>query len=300
MISCLACSSTGMAWAKAARSFTVGDVDTALVRIAAVLDPISEEAQVWSGLLKTAAGMDNVAVSVYLEPDVQNTELNLKRFYRSSIPLGLTFDVDGQEADSGVTFTDLPSDPIYTLALDTPPAWIASPIESPYDLDNLQLSAVNSPVHVTFQLKQLLIEGHARERTNSPPRGLQLQLTRNGVEVSDTLVMANVGYLQFKVTPGVYDLAIRPGRGRDVFELESTGTAGWDSLPVNQTGTEVTLMSLEGVTILPRFARQAGMDTEDVLQEPAVSTTLNAAGAVWSRYVVQLSCHVGSATDRPG
>ena len=60
------------------RSFHVGDLDTAIVRVAAVIDPISEEAQVWSSLLKTASGMDNVAVSVYLEPDTQNTEVCFK------------------------------------------------------------------------------------------------------------------------------------------------------------------------------------------------------------------------------
>jgi UDP-glucose:glycoprotein glucosyltransferase len=191
---------------------------------------------------------------------------------------------DGREqAHTGVTFNDLPSDPIYTLGLDTPPAWIVSPLSSPYDLDNLQLSAVTSPIHVTFQIKQLLIEGHARELlNNSPPRGLQLQLTRNGVAVSDTLVMANLGYLQFKVTPGVYDLSVRPGRGSEVFELESTGTSGWYSEKVGKTGTEVTLDSFEGMTVLPRFIRRAGMEMEDVLAETPAANA-GQVGAVWSR-----------------
>lgn len=186
-----------------------------------------------------------------------------------------------EQAETGVTFTNLPSDPIYTLGLDTPPAWIVSPLSSPYDLDNLQLSTVSSPIHVSFQLKQLLIEGHARELSNAPPRGLQLQLTRNGIEVSDTLVMANLGYMQFKVTPGVYDLSIRPGRGSEVYELESTGTTGWYSEKVNVTGTEVTLASFEGVTVLPRFTRRKGMEMADVLSEAPVTT--GQVGAVWSR-----------------
>lgn len=57
------------------RSFTTGDLDTAIIRIVAVLDPISEEAQVWSSLLNMAAKMENIAVSVYLEPDTQKTEV---------------------------------------------------------------------------------------------------------------------------------------------------------------------------------------------------------------------------------
>jgi UDP-glucose:glycoprotein glucosyltransferase len=92
------------------RSFTVGDSDTAILHIAATLDPVSEEAQRWSDLLAMFAKMENVAITVYLDPDVQPTEvsrwsaatsdtddmqLKLKRFYRSVMPSKLSFDVDG-------------------------------------------------------------------------------------------------------------------------------------------------------------------------------------------------------------
>jgi UDP-glucose:glycoprotein glucosyltransferase len=181
-------------------------------------------------------------------------------------------------------FTDLPLTPIYTLGLDTPPAWIVSPKTSPFDLDNLVLSNIYDPIHVLFTLKQLLIEGHAREANNAPPRGLQLQLTKNGLEVaSDTLVMANLGYLQFKVTPGVYHLSIRPGRGQQVYSLESIGNDGWNSPDVNVTGTTVSLTSFEGTAILPRFARRPGMERADVLAEEEVKQPSSVVDAVVSR-----------------
>ena len=170
--------------------------------------------------------------------------------------------------------------------MDTPPAWIVSPIQSPYDLDNLVLGNIHEPVQVLFILKRLLIEGHAREGNNSPPRGLQLQLTTNGLQVaSDTQVMANLGYLQFKATPGVYQLAIRPGRGTEVYELESVGNDGWASLNVNETGTAVTLTSFEGVTILPRFKRKTGMENANVLIEEHAATTSTFAASLFSRLV---------------
>ena len=34
------------------RSFSLGDPETAILHVAAVLDPVSEQAQRWSGLLK--------------------------------------------------------------------------------------------------------------------------------------------------------------------------------------------------------------------------------------------------------
>lgn len=171
--------------------------------------------------------------------------------------------------------------------MDTPSTWIVSPRSSPYDLDNLVLGHIHDPANVSFSLKQLLIEGHAREANNAPPRGLQLQLTRNGLEVaSDTQVMANLGYFQFKATPGFYQLAIRPGRGVEVYELESVGSEGWASPDVNETGTTVTLDSFEGKTILPRFGRKQGMEMANVLLEEDVNTTPSFAVSILSRSVI--------------
>ncbi|EIW69539.1 hypothetical protein TREMEDRAFT_44060 [Tremella mesenterica DSM 1558] len=264
-------------------SFSVGRKDTALVHVAAVVDPISEAAQRFAPILKMLSQMDHVAVSVYLEPDLTSTDLKLKRFYRSSLSPYPLFDVDGKSIAPGLTFTDLPTSPIYTLGLDLPPSFIVSPKTSPVDLDNILLSTLHDPTTVQFELKQLVIEGHARETTNTPPRGLQLQLIANEKEVSDTLVMINVGYLQFKVTPGVYDLDIRPGRGQEVYELESVGNEGWDSKSVNETGRRVTVTSFEGMTILPRFVRKKGMEQADVLQESEIVQPDSMGKAVFSR-----------------
>nr|XP_019013386.1 UDP-glucose:glycoprotein glucosyltransferase [Kwoniella pini CBS 10737]OCF52167.1 UDP-glucose:glycoprotein glucosyltransferase [Kwoniella pini CBS 10737] len=276
-------------------SFKHGDAEKAILDVAVVVDPISENAQKWSTVLHTLSEMENVALSVYLGPQPQMTEVKLKRFYRSSLPSKPSFDVDGNVIAPGVTFLDLPSTPIYTLGLDAPPSWIVSPKTSPYDLDNLVFTNVHSPIHISFSLKQLLIEGHARESSNAPPRGVQLQLTKNGLEVaSDTSVMANLGYFQFKAIPGVYDLSIRPGRGREVYELESVGSDGWDSASVNITGSGVVLDSFEGNTILPRFVRREGMERADVLEEEQRKSDESFAGAS----MVGLSTEVLSTKPR--
>ena len=214
-------------------------------------------------------------------------KMKLKRFYRFALASQPAFDVEGyihpgslreialidirNQISPGVTFSDLPSTPIFTLGMDTPPSWIVSPRTSPYDLDNLVLGNIHDGAHVLFSLNQLLIEGHAREANNVPPRGLQLQLTMNGLGVaSDTQVMANLGYLQFKATPGVY-------------QLESVGDKGWSSQSVNETGPAVTLDSFEGKTILPRFERRSGMETANVLIEEEMATTMSLTGSILSR-----------------
>jgi UDP-glucose:glycoprotein glucosyltransferase len=96
--------------------------------------------------------------------------------------------------------------------------------------------------------------------------------------------MANLGYFQFKATPGVYQLAIRPGRGTEVFDMKSVGAEGWDSPGVEVTGYGVSLTSFEGVTILPRFERREGMERENVLVDaPPAALSASFAGSVVSR-----------------
>lgn len=172
-------------------------------------------------------------------------------------------------------FRNLPVDPIYTLGLDEPPSWLVRPREARYDLDNIQLGVLSGEeqqrgVEVTYELDYLIVGGHAREEgTNSPPRGVQLQLTAgNGKSIDDTLVVENLGYLQFKTTPGIFRLEIREGHSREVFKLESAGNEGWRSPTVEDVGSGVTVASFEGVTLYPRLSRLPGKEHVDVLEVP--------------------------------
>lgn len=183
------------------------------------------------------------------------------------------------EHQSQAVFDGLPVDPIYTLGMDVPPAWFVRPREAMYDLDNIQLGALSPEDHIQgmqaiFDLDFLVVEGHARDpRSNGPPRGVQLQLTNgNDTSVDDTQIVATLGYFQFKTKPGVFQLEIREGRGRDIYRLESVGNEGWDSLTVEEAGNEITLTSFEGLTLYPRLTRKPGMEAEDVLAEVEVTT----------------------------
>ncbi|KAL1411228.1 killer toxin resistant protein [Vanrija albida] len=264
-------------------SFAVGDPKTALLRAAVIIDPISEQAQKWSALLELLSDIEHVAINVYFDPNIAAKEVKVKRFYRSSLRSKLSFDVDGNEAAPLVTFEDMPPKPIYTLAMDVPGSWIVRPKESFLDLDNLLLGNLQEPTHVLFDLQQLVIDGHAREASNTPPRGLQLQLLDGDKIASDTQVMANLGYFQFKATPGVYQLAIRPGRGEEVFELTSAGADGWDSPTVNVSGIDIPLASFDGVTLYPRFTRRPGMEKADVLASKETSLASGFVDSVFGR-----------------
>lgn len=176
-----------------------------------------------------------------------------------------------------MTFNGLPVEPIYTLGMDVPPSWLVRPREALFDLDNIQLGKLSPEdqsqgVQALFALDYLVVEGHARElKTVNPPRGVQLQLTsaKDGSIVDDTQVVANLGYLQFKARPGTFRLEIREGRGREIYELGSVGSEGWNSRSVDEAGDELTVMSFDGLTLYPRLARKPGAETLDVLDVQA-------------------------------
>ncbi|KAF9027018.1 hypothetical protein BDZ89DRAFT_1102004 [Hymenopellis radicata] len=249
--------------------FHFGDNTTALYQISAVIDPVSETAQRWSSLLKWISTIPDTYVEVRLNPGAAS-EIQLKRFFRYNLRPTLLFDENGDEIPAEASFEDLPVEPIYTLAMEVPSSWLVRPRVSSYDLDNIQLGQVSSEdasVDAIFELDYIVVEGHARDSaTNAPPRGLQIHLLNpDNTTLDDTLVVANLGYFQFKTTPGVFRLDIREGQGRDIFTVESVGNEGWNSPTVEAVGNDITVTSFEGLTIYPRFKRVPGMEGADVL-----------------------------------
>ncbi|OBZ72146.1 UDP-glucose:glycoprotein glucosyltransferase, partial [Grifola frondosa] len=274
--------------------FTFGDNATAFYHFGVLLDPLSEFAQRWSSLMEWLLNIPGVFVELHVNPP-RYREVPLKRFYRYNLLPKLSFDEQGEEVRAKTEFTGLPTEPIYTLAMDVPSSWLVRPRESFYDLDNIQLGTLSSQdreqgVRAVFDLDYLVIEGHARDNfTGNPPRGVQLQLVMsNGTPIADTQVVANLGYLQFRTKPGVFQLEIRPGRGRDIFEMESVGNEGWDSATVDDVGNEITLTSFEGLTLYPRLAKLPGMKGADVLADDSnVNDDSNGLlGDIMSRFVL--------------
>ncbi|KAH8101097.1 glycosyltransferase family 24 protein, partial [Cristinia sonorae] len=292
--------------------YEFGKNETALLHFGFVLDPLSETAQKWSSIIEWLLNDPSVFVELHINP-ARYRDLPLKRFYRYNLPGELTFDEHGSEVQSLAIFSELPIEPIYTLAMDVPQSWLVRPREAQYDLDNIQLGVVPAKeraqgVQATFNLDYLVIEGHAREpATMAPPRGLQLQLVTSGtqkdnatsVAIADTQVVANLGYLQFRVKPGVFKLEIRPGRGRDIFIIESVGNEGWESPDVDAVGDEVTLTNFEGLTLYPRFKRVRGMELVDVLavEEKSAEESKGFLGDVLSGFSSMFSSKPTPTTD---
>ena len=247
-----------------------------IVKIVAAIDPASEVAQSWTSILKTLSELDGIEVKIFLNPNEMLKELPVKRFYRNVISSAPSFHANGSLAAPQASFSAVPENVLFNLGMAVPPAWLVSPEESRYDLDNIKLSSVpaGQNVDALYDLDHILIEGHSRDaRKGSPPRGVQLLLgTEQHRHFTDTIIMANLGYFQFKANPGHWQISLKPGRSSKIFNIDSVGSKGY-AVQQGDEGNQVTLMSFQGATLFPRLSRKPGMEDEDVLETTGLADT---------------------------
>ena len=255
----------------------VGDETTASIQLVALLNPANHQGQRWAPILKTLSQLAGVHLRIFLNPEERIKDLPVKRFYRFVLESEPSFDAAGRVRAAGATFKGLPSEALLTAAMDVPPAWFVAAKASVHDVDNIKLSSVRSGnVDATYELESIIIEGHSRE-DHAPPRGAQLVLgTRRDPHLTDTIIMANLGYFQFKASPGMYNIRLKDGPSADIFEIETIGAGA------QQVGeaSEVVLMSFRGITLYPRLRRRPGQEQADVLasETPEEGTGLLSQG----------------------
>ena len=293
-------------WASDFTMIQVGDASSSSVHIVASIDPTSQIAQRWIPILRVLSELSGLYLKIYLNPREKMQELPIKRFYRHVLNAKPSFTSDGELQGLRAKFSGVPKEALLNLALDVPPAWLVAPKESIHDLDNIKLSALkeDADVEALYELEYILIEGHSRDITvGAPPRGVQLLLrTPKDPHFADTIIMANLGYFQFKANPGYWNLGLQPGRSSQIFTIDSAGQEGYNAVPGDDS-TDITLMSFQGKTLYPRVSRNPGQEGEDVLEEG--NTSFLKAGKPGSylhkanRFASSLLSKAGLATTPP-
>ncbi|KAL4935674.1 hypothetical protein BDV06DRAFT_206551 [Aspergillus oleicola] len=258
-------------WSDSRSVIDVGPKDP-VITIAGAIDPTSEMAQRWLPVLKVLSELGGVRLKLFMNPRDEIRELPIKRFYRYVLDSQPSFGDDGSVLRPTASFSGVPVEALLTLGMDVPPYWLVAPQDSVHDLDNIKLSSVKagSNVDAIYALEHILIEGHSRDlTTKSPPRGVQLVLgTEDNPYFADTIVMANLGYFQFKAQPGLWSINLKPGRSEKIFNLDSLGLSGYHA-QAGDDSHEVALLSFQGKTLFPRLSRKKGQENEDVLESGA-------------------------------
>ncbi|KAJ8425780.1 hypothetical protein Cgig2_020918 [Carnegiea gigantea] len=194
------------------------------IHIDAVIDPLSASGQKLTSLLRILWKSFQPSMRIVLNPLSSLVDLPLKNYYRYVVP---TMD-DFGSSDYAVNgpkafFANMPLSKTLTMNLDVPEMWLVEPVIAVHDLDNILLENLGETrtLQAVFELEALVLTGHCFEKDQEPPRGLQMILgTKSAPHLVDTLVMANLGYWQMKVSPGIWYLQLAPGRSSELYLLK--------------------------------------------------------------------------------
>ncbi|KAJ9158912.1 hypothetical protein P3X46_024455 [Hevea brasiliensis] len=249
----------------AEHSAVIIENENSTVHIDAVVDPLSPVGQKVASLLRVLRQYIQPSMRIVLNPMSSLVDLPLKNFYRYVVP---TMD-DFSSTDYAVNgpkafFANMPMSKTLTMNLDVPEPWLVEPIIAVYDLDNILLENLGDTrtLQAVFELEALVLTGHCSEKDHDPPRGLQLILgTKNMPHLVDTIVMANLGYWQMKVSPGVWYLQLASGRSSELYVLKENGGGSLDNL----LSKRITINDLRGKVVHLEVAKKKGMEHEKLL-----------------------------------
>ncbi|KAG7664196.1 KRE5 [[Candida] subhashii] len=225
------------------------------VDVLLILDPMQEYSQKVVSIVSSIRDLEFVNIRILLQPQINNEEIGIGRFYKGSYPSSqIKFDDKGRWLQRHpVEFDMLPGDESLAVELDVPNKWIVSSKNaSPgVTMDNINFSTLeNSSIVAKYELKNILIEGYARDiHTGRTPDGLSLELTNSNIS-TDTSVMSSLNYFQIKANPGIWKLSAKP----DQYALLSASENKHDPNAEPKDYEVVSIFSLAGRDIHTRVS----------------------------------------------
>jgi UDP-glucose:glycoprotein glucosyltransferase len=250
---------------KAEYSAVVFDNENSTIHIDAVVDPLSPSGQKLSSILRVLQKYFQPSMRIVLNPLSSLVDLPLKNYYRYVVPnmddfSSTDYTINGPKA----FFANMPLSKTLTMNLDVPEPWLVEPVIAVHDLDNILLENLGNTrtLQAVFDLEALVLTGHCSEKDHDPPRGLQLILgTKSTPHLVDTIVMANLGYWQMKVSPGVWYLQLAPGRSSELYVLKEDGERSQE----NQFSKRITINDLRGKVVHLEVVKKKGKEHEKLL-----------------------------------
>ncbi|XP_068312697.1 UDP-glucose:glycoprotein glucosyltransferase-like [Pyrus communis] len=257
--------------------------ENASIHIDAVIDPLSPFGQKLSSILQVLWKYVQPSMRIVLNPLSSLVDLPLKNYYRYVLPTvddfsSTDYTINGPKA----FFANMPLSKTLTMNLDVPDPWLVEPVIAVHDLDNILLENLGETrtLQAVFELEALVLTGHCSEKDHDPPRGLQLIIgTKSTPRLVDTLVMANLGYWQMKVSPGVWYLQLAPGRSSELYFLKENGE-GSGSKTLSK---RITIDDLRGKVVHMEVAKKKGKEHEKLLVPDGEDNSRdNKEGSSWN------------------
>ncbi|KDO50105.1 hypothetical protein CISIN_1g000334mg [Citrus sinensis] len=276
-------------------SAVVFNSENSTIHIDAVIDPLSPTGQKLSSLLRVLQRYAQPSMRIVLNPMSSLVDIPLKNYYRYVVPTMDDFsNTDYSISGPKAFFANMPLSKTLTMNLDVPEPWLVEPVIAVHDLDNILLEKLGDTrtLQAVFELEALVLTGHCSEKDHEPPQGLQLILgTKSTPHLVDTLVMANLGYWQMKVSPGVWYLQLAPGRSSELYVLKEDGNVNED----RSLSKRITINDLRGKVVHMEVVKKKGKENEKLLVSSDEDSHSQAEGHWNSNFLKWASGFIGGS-----
>ncbi|OWB76792.1 transferase activity protein [[Candida] boidinii] len=279
-----------------------------LIDIDLVIDPTTEYAQKLISMISLFDNMSFIKLRIHFVPDFSEKAplSTIKRLYKGVYPSKVEFDENNHNSDNGLKalFTNVPETALFTLDVDVPQSWIVTIKEAETDLDNVKLD-ISGSISGIYELKNILIEGHAREgSSNVTPRGLSIEIS-NKKGYSDTNVMANLGYFQLKANPGLWDLQIREGtKSSEIYSLveiydKFISLSSKNNFAKEKKSVKLSVLDLSGREVYPIFLKKKGQENEVLVDLDPTQGQIKKSSNLWKSWSGKLNSLIKPKNVKP-
>ncbi|OAF68161.1 UDP-glucose ceramide glucosyltransferase-like 1 [Intoshia linei] len=199
------------------------DPNKSHLKLDIIVNPLSITGQKIIPVMRFFMTIFNFDVTIFFNSDIHISSIPINSFYRYALP-SIDFKLNSfKRKPCYVHFSHLPQNNLFTMTIDAPNNWVVESTKTSMDLDNILLSkTLHFGINVIYRLDYLIVEGSCMDvSTDEPPRGLQYTMNlEDESKKMDTIVMANLGYFQFKATPGNWIIQLRQGRSKDIYDID--------------------------------------------------------------------------------
>lgn len=242
------------------------------VDVLAVVDPLDPFSQKIVSLLTSIADLPFVNARVLLLPIEELAVFNSDKIYglgfAASTP---NFNSEGKYVELGsVDFSGLPKNAKFAAELDAPFNWytVKGKNSDKLDLTNFKVS---DDIEVDYNLSRVVVEAYVKEvQTGQSIPGLTIQ-AKSHSHTEEAYALQNLGYSQFLLGPGDYNLLLKEGASHNNYDLLSASDNRYE---VNDESLEVVplkVFSLLPTVLNPRIRKKSDKPEENALAVSSVT-----------------------------
>lgn len=235
------------------------------VEVLVIADPGEEYSQPLVEMVEPLLSFDDVDVRILLHTAIENEASLPQSSYGALHPVIKPKFKEGrhQPESSSILLVGLKG-LSGRFSIDTPFSWHVVQYKSSEDLDIQNVSTSKSQWAV-FQLKNLLVDGYVKDiGTGSSPHNALLEISRNKF-AQDTSILGALGYFQFRVLPGHYNLCSKSARNSygllSASKDFNSSREVLDEIPIQVYSLHGNHLSvrLQLTTYTPKHAKKAGL-----------------------------------------